>query len=241
VDSEFALSDLQATENLIYYQRRRVDFGADFMTQVNIRQNKMMRRAEKPGSKLARGPEYIERMLHLIFIARRTAPMHASESGTQTNRRNAAGSPGPETAESLDKSRQEALKQGMTGAGVVWPVEHEAEVERRFVAFRGELQPSGLVGLTLVRRAATLSVRMEQCSEREMTASAERVGRAMVELEIPEGVDQAEAARLRAAAGRLAAFDTSQEGAQARRYEAAAEGFVAKPRSDAKPMMLNPF
>jgi hypothetical protein len=149
--------------------------------------------------------------------------MHASESRTQANRRNSAGSPGPKTAESQEKSRQEALKQGMTGAGVVWPVEHEAEVERRFAAFRAELQPSGLVGLTLVRRAATLSVRMEQCSEREMAASAERVGRAMVELEIPEGVDQAEAARLRASAGRLAAFDTSREGAQARRYEAAAE------------------
>ncbi len=98
-----------------------------------------------------------------------------------------------------------------------------AEVARRFAAFRQELQPSGEVGLALVRRAAVLSVRMEKCAEREMAASSERVTRALVEFEAPEGVTATEAARLRTEAGRIAAFDTSKESILARRHESAAE------------------
>jgi hypothetical protein len=149
--------------------------------------------------------------------------MPASDARIQANRQNSARSTGPKTVEGKEKSRQNALKHGLTGAGIVLPVEDLAEVERRFLAFREELQPSGLVGLTLVKRAATLAVRMEKCSERELTASADRVGRAMVDAEIPAGSDEAEATRLRAEAGRLVAFDTSKEGTLARRYEVAAE------------------
>jgi hypothetical protein len=56
-----------------------------------------------------------------------------------------------------------------------------------------------------------------------MANSAERVTRAMVECEVPDGANEAEAARLRAEAGRQAAFDTSKEARLARSYEAAAE------------------
>jgi hypothetical protein len=98
-----------------------------------------------------------------------------------------------------------------------------AEVERRFKAFVEELQPSGVVALTLVRRAATLSIRMEKCSEREIATTSERMARAMADCEVPEGVDATEAARLRLEAGRLAAFDPSKEAILARRYEADAE------------------
>jgi hypothetical protein len=98
-----------------------------------------------------------------------------------------------------------------------------SEVERRYKAFVDELQPSGVVALTLVRRAATLSVRMEKCSDREIATTSERMARAMADCEVPEGIEPAEAARLRGEAGRLAAFDSSKEAILAQRYEAAAE------------------
>jgi hypothetical protein len=149
--------------------------------------------------------------------------MPSSEARILANQQNALKSTGPTTPEGKEQSRRNALKHGLTGAGIVVPVEDLAEVERRFTAFQTELQPPGELGLALVKRAATLSVRMERSAEREITASAERVSRAMVEVEIPHGTDEAQATRLRAEAGRLAAFDPSKEAVLARRYEAAAE------------------
>jgi hypothetical protein len=149
--------------------------------------------------------------------------MPASDAQIQANRRNALLSTGPKTPEGKEQSRQNALKHGLTGDGVVVPAEDAEEVQRRFIAFRKELQPSTEVGLTLVRRAATLAVRMEKCAERDLAAMEKRVVEAMSEVEEPEDGDPAEWARLQSEAGRLAAFDPSKEACLARRYEAAAE------------------
>jgi hypothetical protein len=149
--------------------------------------------------------------------------MPTSEARIRANQANALLSSGPKTPEGKAISRANSFKHGMTGAGVVMPVEEAEEVERRISAFQSELQPTGALGLALVRRAAILSVRMEQCSERDLSATAERVARAMADFEAPAGVDGSEAIRLRAAAGRIAAFDPSKEASLARRYEAAAE------------------
>jgi hypothetical protein len=149
--------------------------------------------------------------------------MPATDAQIQANRQNALRSTGPKTPEGKEQSRQNALKHGLTGDGVVIAVEDAEEVERRFAAFRKELRPSTEVGLTLVRRAATLAVRMEKCADRELAAIEDRVVQAMAEVEAPEGTDPAELARLQAQAGRLAAFDTSKQACLARRYEAAAE------------------
>jgi hypothetical protein len=149
--------------------------------------------------------------------------MPASPAQILANQANSARSTGPRTSEGKENSRQNALKHGLTGAGVVLPVEDAAEVERRVASFRAELQPSSSVGLTLVRRAATLAVRMEKCADRELADTAERVARAMIEFEPPEGISEAESNRLRAEAGRAASFDPSQQACLARRYEAAAE------------------
>ena len=149
--------------------------------------------------------------------------MAASAARIAANQANALKSTGPRTAEGKDRSRANALKHGMTGEGVVLPHEDAAEVERRFAAFRAELQPTGEVDLTLVRRAATLAVRMERCVAQETAALAERVRRAEAEFEAPEGADLATADRLRAEAMSRATFDPSREATLARRYEAAAE------------------
>ncbi len=149
--------------------------------------------------------------------------MPASEARVLANRKNAAHSTGPRTTEGKERSRANALKHGLTGAGVVLPDGDAAEVEELARAFQEELDPPGEVGRALARRMAVLSVRMDRCVDREFAAVAERVRRARDEFEAPEGVGPEEAERLRDEAGRLASFDPSDEASLARRYEAAAE------------------
>jgi hypothetical protein len=149
--------------------------------------------------------------------------MATSEARMIANAANAAKSTGPRTVEGKERSRQNSLKHGLTGEGIVVPAEDVEEIERRFLAFRAELQPSGELAETLVRRAATLAVRMEKCAERDLAAISERVIQAIVDVEPPDDGDMVEWNRLRAEAGRLASFDTSKEACLARRYEAAAE------------------
>ena len=149
--------------------------------------------------------------------------MPASAAQIEANRRNAAKSTGPKTPEGKENSRRDALKHGLTGQGVVLPNEDAAEVERRFAAFEDELQPSGETGRTLVRRIATLAIRMDRCVSQETAALSEKVRRAEAEFVAPEGLDDGAVARLRAEAGARAMFDPSKEATLARKYEAAAE------------------
>jgi hypothetical protein len=149
--------------------------------------------------------------------------MSTSPARIRANQKNAARSTGPKTAEGKERSRANSYKHGLTGDGVVLPEGEAAEVGRRFEAYVEELKPVGVLGLDLVRRAATMSVRMGRCVDHESAAISGRVRRAIAEFVAPEGVDAAEADGLRAEAGKLAAFDPSDEATLARRYEAAAE------------------
>ena len=149
--------------------------------------------------------------------------MPATAAQIAANQRNAKRSQGPVTSEGKERSRQNSLKHGLTGEGIVLTAEDAAEVERRAAAFQDELNPSGEIGRTLVRRAAVCSVRMDRGVEQETAALSERVRRAEAEFVAPEGVDAEEADRLRAEAGRRAMFDPSKEATLARKYEAAAE------------------
>ena len=147
----------------------------------------------------------------------------ASAARIAANRANSLKSTGPRTTLGRERSRGNALKHGLTGAGVVLPNEDAAEVERRFQAFQDELQPSGEVGRALVRRAALCSVRMDRGVSQETAALSERVRRAEADFVAPEGVSPAEAEQLRAEAKARAMFDPSKEAGLARKYEAAAE------------------
>jgi hypothetical protein len=149
--------------------------------------------------------------------------MSASAARTSANRRNAELSTGPRTPEGKERSRQNALKHGLTGEGVVLPNEDLAEVERRLAAFQDELKPSGEVGRALVLRAAVLSVRLDRSVSQETAALSERVRQAEADFVAPEGLDAGTVAQLRAEAGRRAMFDPSKEATLARKYEAAAE------------------
>jgi hypothetical protein len=150
--------------------------------------------------------------------------MPASEARILANRANAQRSTGPKTPEGKERSRANSLKHGLTGEGIVLPEGDAAEVERLTGSFMAELRPSGDMGRVLVRRIATLAVRMERGVAQETAALSARVRQVEADFEVPEGLDDEEADRLRAEAGRRALFDPSKEATLARKYEAAAEG-----------------
>ena len=148
--------------------------------------------------------------------------MPVSEAQIRANKVNAQMSNGPKTPEGKEASRANAYKHGLT-ATVVLPEREAIEVERRFIAFCEELQPSGEVGMALVRVAATMSARMERSAEHELATLTVRVRQAEADFVPPEGVDEATVARLRFEAGKLALFDASKEACLARKYEAASQ------------------
>ena len=101
--------------------------------------------------------------------------MPCSPAQLEANRRNAQRSCGPRTAEGKAISRRNALKHGLTGAGIALPTDDEAEVARRFEALEAEMNPRSELARMLVGRVATLSLRMEHCVEHEAKCSAHRM------------------------------------------------------------------
>jgi hypothetical protein len=149
--------------------------------------------------------------------------MSTSEAQINANRKNAARSTGPKTEAGKERSRQNSLKHGLTGAGVVLPEADAAEVERRTVVFGEELMAMGEVGQALARCVALNSVRMERGADQQTAALTERVRQVEADFVPPQGLDAAEADRLRTEAVRIAMFDPSKEATLARRYVGAAE------------------
>ncbi len=156
--------------------------------------------------------------------------MPASEAQIRANQANVQKFSDPKSTSGKEASRANSYKHGMT-ATKVFPEREAAEVQRRYVAYCAELKPSGELGFDLTLRAATLSAWMERCVEFENVLLTERVRQAEADFVPPEGVDAAEAARLRQEAGKRALFDDSKGACLARKYEASAEGFN----------LLNPF
>ena len=100
-----------------------------------------------------------------------------SEARIAANRANALKSTGPKTSEGKERSRQNGLKHGMAGAGVVLPEGDLSEVELRGEALTAELAPRSMLGAILVGQMATLSVRMERGARQEEASLATRVRR----------------------------------------------------------------
>ena len=84
--------------------------------------------------------------------------MACTAAQLEANRRNAQRSSGPKTQEGKERSRRNGLKHGLTGAGIVLPLEDEAEVARRFEALQTELKPKHELARRAVGRAAFLAL-----------------------------------------------------------------------------------
>jgi hypothetical protein len=149
--------------------------------------------------------------------------MPASEAQIRANQQNAAQSTGPKTEAGKERSRRNSLKHGMTGEGVVLPEADAAEVARRSETFADELMAIGDVGRALARRAALHSVRMERGADQQAAALTARIRQVEADFVASEGIDEAEADKLREEAVRIAMFDPSKEATLARQYEASAE------------------
>jgi hypothetical protein len=105
--------------------------------------------------------------------------MPVSEAKKLANRRNAQRSTGPKSPEGKARSRQNALKHGLTGSGVALPFEDQAEITRSFTALQNELRPSNELAEKLVRRTAFLFVRLERSEKHETSETSKRVRHAV--------------------------------------------------------------
>ncbi len=102
--------------------------------------------------------------------------MSCSEARLLANRANALKSTGPSTVEGKETSRQNALKHGLTGNGIVIPGEDAGEVALRVEELEAQLAPDGdPMTRLLARRVAALSVRAERSVRHETAVTAERV------------------------------------------------------------------
>ena len=101
--------------------------------------------------------------------------MICSEARLTANRLNAQKSTGPRTSEGKAISRQNGLKHGLTGQGIVTPEGDAEEIERRAEALADDMKPRSPAGLILIVQMATLSVRAERATEQESAAIARNV------------------------------------------------------------------
>lgn len=105
--------------------------------------------------------------------------MAASPKQIAANRANALRSTGPKTEGGKEASRQNALKHGLTGGGVVLPGEDENEVAVRAAQLSVTLAPDGdVVAGLLVRQMAIASIRVERAYRHETALATERMRRA---------------------------------------------------------------
>ncbi len=107
-----------------------------------------------------------------------------SAARIEANRSNARKSTGPRTPEGKAKARANAVKHGLTGAGIALPTEASAMVEERFVGLQEEMAPRSLMGVVLVGKIALMSVRIERGARQEAAALATRTRRASVEFDL---------------------------------------------------------
>ena len=78
------------------------------------------------------------------------------------NRANARKSTGPRTEAGKARSRANAVKHGLTGAGVALPGEAAAPIQAEFLQAQEEFAPTTLAGMKLVRDVALLWVRQDR-------------------------------------------------------------------------------
>src|SRR5206468_11769557 len=98
---------------------------------------------------------------------RRSPKPQISPAQLEANRRNAQKSTGPRTPEGKAVCRQNALKHGLTGNGVVVHPEDRERLKTRLAEWTRDLEPQDAIEAWLVHRAALASVRVDRCIAQE--------------------------------------------------------------------------
>src|SRR5262245_33996403 len=93
--------------------------------------------------------------------------MASSQARIEANRRNAALSSGPKSPEGKAASRKNALKDGLTGKGVVLPPELEPQLATRTAEWSVELQPGSEPERQMVEQMAWAQMQMQELRQRE--------------------------------------------------------------------------
>ena len=96
--------------------------------------------------------------------------MACSPEQLASNRKNSLKSTGPKSTTGKERVRSNALKHGLTGAGIALPDEDAAVIQERIEEFEADLKPTRITSVFVVRYLAMISVRMERCVRQE-TAS----------------------------------------------------------------------
>jgi len=96
-----------------------------------------------------------------------------SEAQIAAARQNGQNSKGPQTPEGKLKSRQNALKHGLT-AEVVLPPDLKSEVEAEILIYERAMKPQGEFEQRMVHKAALSSVKFLRLAHAELTHASER-------------------------------------------------------------------
>ena len=103
----------------------------------------------------------------------------ATREQIAANRANARKSTGPKTEQGKARSRANALKHGMTGAGIVLPEEDRERWEFRAETWAEEMGASGEMDRFLAGRAAMASIRLDRCVRQETADLQDRHSHAL--------------------------------------------------------------
>src|SRR5947209_17147226 len=96
--------------------------------------------------------------------------MACSPEKLAANRLNCLKSKGPVTPGGKARSRMNATKHGLTGAGLALPIEDQAQVDARFQALGEDLHLADEADRLLAQRLALLSLRLDRCARYETAA-----------------------------------------------------------------------
>ncbi|HEV3167699.1 MAG TPA: hypothetical protein VGZ22_27085 [Isosphaeraceae bacterium] len=102
-------------------------------------------------------------------------PGKISPARLEANRRNALKSTGPKTPEGKAIARRNALKHGLSGAGIVVHPLDEERLKVRLDDWTRDLDPEDSVEAWLVGRASLASVRLDRCAIQEQAKLAGRI------------------------------------------------------------------
>jgi hypothetical protein len=116
--------------------------------------------------------------------------MPSSEAQIRANQANGLKSRGPKTPEGKVISRQNGLKHGMTGKGIVTPEGEQEEIDSRVERFTADMKPRTPAGVVLIQEMATLSLRMKRGGQQELAALAMHVRHAADDFD-EERIDRA--------------------------------------------------